>query len=378
MRKQPSRARKFIRRILRLLACVFLLAVAGIIAFTLHCRPTRLLFSPTAEARRHPVQATGLANYARPEAATFYTYPEWYIVWSYQSKADFQRNHLPSGYSYFGDIGQFWQAYCCVYAATRTNYPFATGDHIMLAVIGSSFTLEYALKGLYEETIGRLSEAASHHQPVAEDIYAAQVAESYAAFVHIRPFYEFSFANALRGLWSGTPFRATHLARTIERRAWLTLDYSVEAVYCELIELATHATYGFEDTKTAAWIDFSASDNSLISSPPKSMRILRDLGNNQAIVEIPRYQEFTAVAQNLIQRGVRFHQIAGNDLIVISAISPISWTNSMPNLQLLLAQPLLTDPGNTRNVLLCQVAELHTVLPVLERQGLKIEHLYDY
>ncbi len=309
---------------------------------------------------------------------TFYTYPEWYIVWSYQSKADYQRNHLPSGYSYFGDIGQFWQAYCCVYSATRANYPFPAGDHIMLAVIGSSFSSEYSLKGLYEETAGRLSEWTSHHQPVAEDGYAAQVAESYAAFVHIRPFYEFSFARALRGLWSNTPFRTTHLVRTIERRAWLTLDYSVEAVYCELIELATHATYGFEDTTTGAWVEFPVSDNTLISSPMTSVRILRDLGKNQAIAEIPRYQEFTTAALALIHDGVRFRQIAGNDLIVISAIGPSGWTNSIPNLQLLLAQPLLTDPGNTRIVLLCRVPELHNTLPILERQGLKIEHLYDY
>lgn len=378
MRRNPSRAREFFRLVVRLLACVFLLAVAGVIAFTVHCRPTGLLFKSTPETLRHPAQATGLASYPRPEVDTFYTYPEWYIVWSYQSKADFQSNHLPSGYSYFGDIGQFWRAYCCVFAATRDNYPFPAGDHIMLAVIGSSFTVEYVLKGLYEETIGRLSEATSNHQPVAEDTYAAQVAENYAAFVHIRPFYEFSFAHALRGLWSGTPLRATHLMRTIERRAWLTLDYSVEAVYCEIIQLGTHATYGFEDTTTAAWIEFSPSDNARAVTPATSFKVLRDLGDHQAIVEIPRYQEFTPAALDLIHHGVRFHQIAGNELIVVSAISSVSWTNRIPNLQLVLAQPLLTDPGNTRNVLLCRVAELHTVLPMLQNQGLKIEHIYDY
>lgn len=363
---------------MRALACVCLLTLAGAFAFTLHCRPTRLLFIPTPEISRHPVQTEGIANYARPEEDTFYTYPEWYIVWSYQSKADFQSNHLPSGYSYFGDIGQFWRASCCVFAATRAHYPFPTGDHIMLAVIGSSFTVEYALKGLYEETIGRLSEATSHHQPVAEDTYAAQVAAGYAEFVHVRPFYEFSFAHALHGLWSGTPFRATHLVRTIERRAWLTLDYSVEAVYCEIIQLGTHATYGFEDTSTAAWIEFPPSDNRHIVTPPTSFRVLRDLGDHQAIVQIPRYQEFTTAAQDLIHNGARFHQIAGNELIVVSAISPVYWTNRLPNLQLLLAQPLLTDTGNKRNVLLCRVTELHTVLPALENQGLKIEHIYDY
>jgi hypothetical protein len=102
------------------------------------------------------------------------------------------------------------------------------------------------------------------------------------------------------------------------------------------------------------------------------------VGNKQAMVEIPRYQEFTSAALGLIHAGVHFRQIASNDLIVISAIAPSGWMNSIPDLQLLLAQPLLTDPGNTRIVLLCRVPELHNTLPMLEHQGLKIEHLYDY
>ena len=96
------------------------------------------------------------------------------------------------------------------------------------------------------------------------------------------------------------------------------------------------------------------------------------------MVEIPRYQEFTSAALGLIHDGVHFRQIASNELIVVSAIAPNGWTNSIPNVQLLLAQPLLTDPSNTRVVLLCRVPELHNTLPMLEQQGLKIEHLYDY
>jgi hypothetical protein len=58
----------------------------------------------------------------------------------------------------------------------------------MLVVIGTSFSAEYALKGAYEHSIGRLSEWTSRHQMTAEDNCAAQVAEDYARFVHVRPF----------------------------------------------------------------------------------------------------------------------------------------------------------------------------------------------
>jgi hypothetical protein len=126
--------------------------------FSISARPFNLDFPPTPEANRHPSQAAGLQNYARDEVDTFYTFPEWYIVWSYQAKADFQQANLPSGYSYFGDIAQYWRAYARIYGATRHAYPFATGAHVMLTVIGTSFSVEYALKGAYEKTIGRLSE----------------------------------------------------------------------------------------------------------------------------------------------------------------------------------------------------------------------------
>ena len=374
--------RKFIRKALRLAAWTAAFGVLAVIVvaalFKVLCYPTVLFFNPTPETHRNPPQAAGIPNYARPEVDTFYTYPEWYIVWSYQSKADFQATGLPSGYSYFGDIAQFWRAYGAVYAATRAVYPSPTGDHIMLAVIGSSFTVEYALKGLYEETLGRLSEWTSHHQLVEEDRYAAKVAQDYATFVHIRPFYEFSFAHALRGLWVDTPLRTTHLTRTLERRIWLTLDYAVESIYCEIIELGTHATYGFEDTTTKAWVDLTPEARSTIASTDSHVKIIRDLGNNQAVIEIPRYQEFTASAQSLIQSGVHFHQIAANELIVISAIASTQWTNDARTRQLLLTQPLLTNPGKTRVVLLCRVPDLHTIVPQLKAEGLEIEHLYDY
>ena len=65
-----------------------------------------------------------LPNYARPEAVTFLSYPEWYIVWSYGEKAAFQATQLPSGFPYFSAIGQYWSGY-----APSTSSPSgATGS----------------------------------------------------------------------------------------------------------------------------------------------------------------------------------------------------------------------------------------------------------
>jgi hypothetical protein len=129
---------------------------------------------------------------------------------------------------------------------------------------------------------------------------------------------------------------------------------------------------------TAAWIEFPETAKARVLASVPSMKVAKDLGATEAIVEIPRYQEFTAEARKLMQDGVRFHQISGNELILISAIAPRVWTNSSPNLQLLLSQPTLTDQSKTRAVLLAKVSDLHEILPLLEQQQLTIEHLYDY
>ena len=373
--------RKFLRRLFRAVLLAVVLAAGFALFFVLHCRPMPLQFAATSEAARHPLQAQGIANYARDEVDAFYTYPEWYIVWSYQSKADYQRTGLLSHYSWLGDIQQFWQGYCAAYGYTRKVYPFATGEHIMLAVIGSSFTAEYLIKGTYEGTIGRLSEWTAHHQPVAEDAFAADVAEQYAQFVHIRPFYEFHFAHALNGLWH-VPFQSTHLLRTFERRVWYTFDYGAEALYCELIELGTHATYGFEDVDTSAWIDYPESNRAAILAADPHLKIVRDLpeqnGSASAIFEIPRYQEFTPAAVALIAAGAHFHQIAGNELISVSVISqgPLEALPGDP--QILLAQQIPSDRSRTRTLLLCPVASLDQLLPSVVAQRAIVEHIYDF
>ncbi len=248
------RARKWFRRLLFAIAAAVCVFVAGAIVFALHCSTVRGQFQPSPASSA----GAGIAGYARAEDASFLEYAEWYIVWSYREKAAVQQARLPSAFPYFGAIGQYWSGYCCSYEVVRGRYPFNLGDHLMLVVIGTSFTIEYALKGAYEDTIGRLTEWTAGNEPVEEDRYAARVARNYGDFVEDRPFYEFPFFHALRGLWSDTKLWGPHAVRKWERKAWLSLDYGIEGLYCGVIELASHATYGVEDDATYAWIEHAS------------------------------------------------------------------------------------------------------------------------
>src|SRR4051794_32657208 len=128
-------SRKRLKRALRTVVALLALFVLAAVLFAFHCssRPApRKTISAAALERRKIT--SGIKDYARPEIGTYLSYPEWYIVWSYQEKADFQETRLPTRFPFFGAIKQYWSSYCCVYGTTRGRYPFDIGDHVMLAV----------------------------------------------------------------------------------------------------------------------------------------------------------------------------------------------------------------------------------------------------
>lgn len=246
----------------------------------------------------------------------------------------------------------------------------------MLVVIGTSFSAEYTLKGLYENTIGRLSEWTSGRKFTGEDDYAYKVARQYADFVHTRPFYEFHFARHVKGLWVENSLWGPHPIRKWERRVFLTLDYTAEAFYCWLIEKATHATYGHEPNDTYALVE-----NLDEGQVPQlaQVKLVKRVGPESAVVDIPRYQEFTSVASLLAQHGVRFVEIAGNSQITISVLAPSNWRYQGSAARQLFSMPILTHPGQSRVLLACDVASLNSVLPALRSDtAVLVEHVYDY
>lgn len=354
---------------------LLLLSIGAIIAASWHCDLQGQIQPPAPELSERKAATAGIKDYSRPEDDTYLSYPEWYIVWSYQEKADFQEKHLPSGFPYLGAVRQYWNSYCCNSRLIRGKYPLNGGEQFMLVIIGTSFSTEYVLKGIYENTVGRLSEWTSGHQPVDEDQYAYQVARDYAEFVRIRPFYEFRFAPQVGGLLSKTPLWGAHPIRKWERKIFLTFDYTLEAFYCWLIEKATHLTYGNEPADTYAWIDNA--NESVLGQLPR-VKMVKQLGPQAFIVDIPRYQEFTSVASALAERDVHFVEIAGNSHITASVIAPQSWHYDLTGAQELFSNPVLTHPELKRVVIGCDVTSLHAVLETLRKEGISLEHIYDY
>ena len=354
---------------------LLLLAIGLEIALGWRCRLEGQIPWPAAQPQERKAATARIKDYARPQDDAYLSYPEWYIVWSYQEKADFQQEHLPSGFPYLAAVRQYWNSYCCISRLIRGKFGFNAGEQLMLVVIGTSFSAEYILKAAYENTIGRLSEWSSGHQAVEEDQYAYRVARAYADFVHIRPFYEFHFSPHVKGVWSDTHLWGAHPVRKWERKLILTADFGIEAFYCWVIEKLTHVTYGYEPAETYAWIENA--DAQMLRELPRIKKV-QDDGAHTLIVEIPRYQEFTTVAQELAERNVHFLAVAGNSQITLSVLAPEEWRYGHSDARELFSAPLLTHPGLKRVFMGCDVAALHTALSTLRADGVVVEHVYDF
>ena len=375
-----QRLKRFLkRRVLPFCLICFGLIVLFITVFWLKCafvKPTVAPLPTIVREQGTVVPDIGKKN-LRPVEDSYFSYPEWYIVWSYEERAQYLPNNLPSGFPYFASIGQYWKSYCFICGLTQSRHQFNFGSHLSSFVLGGSFTLEYAIRGAYEQTIGRISERTSSHQLVEEDAYAARVAREYADFVCVRPFYEFHFAHALKQLWKETPLWGKHPIRKWERKFILSVDYGIEAIYAHAMLFASHVTYGTESDETYTGIENAP--EALFRDFPR-IKNVKQLGPQSFVVSIPRYQEFTDRAVELAMRDVHFVQVAGNDEIMVTVVVPSGWTYDLPagDGTLLFTENVLTQPGVKRIVLECRVRALSSLLRHFDCAGIKIEHIYDY
>jgi hypothetical protein len=322
--------------------------------------------------------APGPAGYARREDQTYLTLPEWYIVYSADEYAAYLAQHRPSGFPYFQAVGQFWDSYDDVCTITRDRYPFNSDYHLTLVVIGTSFTAENVFKGLWENTIGRVSEWTSNGTPTPEEAYAQQVAAEYGTFIHTIPWYEFPFSEKLSGLWKldvGGP----NLVRRVERRVALSLEYGVKAGYGWLIGRGTASVYAPEDLTILARAGGVTPE--LLDREPQ-VHVVEVTPGQSPLVSLPRYEAFTLLAPKLMEQGVRFSEIAGNDEIMVTVLAPRDWRPTSGPAETLFTMPILTQPGRARVALRVPVRELHTVVGDLTQlsasSGVTIEHIYDY
>jgi hypothetical protein len=174
--------RRCLRRIFTVIAVLIALAVLVPLAYIEGtCRPTS-----SASASSAPVAALPVINepgYRRKQDNTFFTFPEWYIVYSFEDFGRFLDRSSESHFNYLGHILGFWQSFCTINRAVPETGESRADIKTMIYVIGVSYSTEYAIKGFYENTIGRVFEWIRGSARTPQDDYARAVLQDYAAFL---------------------------------------------------------------------------------------------------------------------------------------------------------------------------------------------------
>ena len=334
---------------------------------------TRKTFAP--EVREKLRQRAG---YLRSGGQTYLTHPEWSIVYSYDEFAAHLEKNLPSSFPYASSIGQYWTHYI---EANRlaSGYPSNGGYQLMLWVIGASYSIEYTLKGLYENTVGRVSEWLAGNVQVEEDRYAYRVAKEYADFTHLRPWYEYSFRDKLTGLWRETPLRGAGAVRKWERKLAMSFEFGLKALYGWLIAVASGAVYDAEAEKVQmVFADWDAAADAGVAN----FKIVEKLDDTYGLAATPRYDAFRDAMLALARSGARIElpEISGNNHILLTGVAPRTWRYQGGRGTMLYALPLPTDASRKRVAMRVPTRDLIELLREIRpaTDGLVVDHIYDY
>nr|WP_295077709.1 hypothetical protein [uncultured Roseateles sp.] len=321
-----------------------------------------------SEATYQPILAP---EHRRPETNTYVTYPEWLIVHVYEDYAAVARSQGEAAFPYFSSINRYWSNLCVMtrHASARGEI---TGDSkAMLYTIGVSFSVEMAVKGAYERTIGWLTEAISGNAVTPEDQFARSVADDYAVFLVQTPWYAYPFGEKLQAFWTQVPWRGGNLVRKLERRLSFTLEFGVKALYSKAIQ----ALAGMDP----APLRIRSVMRGLAPTHEKldtSVKMIETLTGGLQIIETPRYREYTHILRRLALDGADIVEIAGNDEIFVTLLLP----PDAPKLggQLLITAPLAARPTWRRKGRLLKIEDLAALVRQLSSFGGELEHVYEY
>ena len=313
-------------------------------------------------------------GYRRKLDNTYFTFPEWYIVYSFEDFGRFLDKGSESQFNYLGHILGFWKSFCTINRALPPAQESRSEVKTMIYVIGISYSAEYAIKGLYENTIGRVFEWIRGAQRTPQDDYARAVLQDYAAFLYTVPWFKYPFREKLNGLMAITT-RTPSIARTWERGFVLGTEYFVKIGYASLIQKALDAS-GDNEPRDIMFVVATLPPDVLAKEP--RIKPIRALTPEWQLVQTPRYKDFTEILRALLEKRIEIAAIAGNREILITVIAPDAAKLDVKNTTELFSLELDSKPGFRRAGLKARVDRLVDINQDLKTRGASIEHFYDY
>ena len=309
-------------------------------------------------------------EFTRGEANSYLTYPEWHIVYAYEGLANVLQTEDEYQFDYTSSVFGFWRSYCSLNQKANQHGGGEFGTRLVIYTIGASFTLEMALKALYEETVGRVFAYVRGDEKSPQDKYAAEMASDYATFLQQTPWYEYDFEDASARLWQQP---LADFSRGWERRLALGLEFKAKSAYAGFIK-SNAGLAGVTQLRLRSVIKNLSPD---ILDEIDGVEVIA-IDPSYIIIETPRYRKLTRILIEITKRGAEIVEIAGNDDIMFSAIH----TGTTKPFELQNGEVLSIierDGFDSRRVLIAvKLSNLDEAIKESLAKGGEIEHIYDY
>ena len=355
---------RFIGKVIKWIVVLLLLTVVGLAApigyveFACH--------APVANAPYTPVIAD--LNEQRREANTYLTYPEWHIVYAYDGLAEVLKTSDEYDFDYASSVWRFWESTCALTRVADSHGGADGNTRLMIYTIGASFTLEMALKGAYEETVGRIFAAVRGPVKSPQDAVAATMAADYAAFLRQTPWYRYDFQRMIDALW-GVPIADTW--RGWERRLALGGEWKAKIFYAEMIAAGVAATGEAKLTIRSVVTGLDAAQLGAIAD----VKVISETSDG-VVIETPRYARFTQILSEIARAGGSIREIAGNDDVMVAVTLPPGEDYVGPG-EVIVRMP--RDGFWSERVLVdTKVGDLARLLAARPIADPGLEHVFDY
>lgn len=317
----------------------------------------------------------GINDYTRGEEQTLLTVPEWYLVFNPLEYADFlQAGNDPNSFPFFASIDEFWTLYDRVRVIAEAEaYPPNSEYLTMLRVIGISTTVEFMMKGAYENSMGRFTRWTADGEDTPEDVIIAEAHRAYSDLIFNEAWYEFEFGRWIGRIWRETDFLGENFARKLERKLFFTMEFGFKEIYARLIGAASKATYG----EQAQHIYFTATGPGGPDILPAPVNHVAS-EEGQHLMSVQRWGPFTENLPKLANAGFDFDDISGNSRIVVSLVADKNNRGGELPGALLFTSRVLSDSDRHRLVMMVSVNDLKELIQAINEPALRLEHIYDY
>jgi hypothetical protein len=255
-----------------------------------------------------------------------------------------------------------------------SRYPFSRDAHITDYVIGVSHSAEFIMRGIYVNTIGRLSELFASGR-TAEEIYAQIYWDDYGNFLNTTPWYDYPYGDRQRDLSNKVSSEGPGQFRKWERRLALSAEFAVKGAYGKLIGGGTKAAFSPVVPTTLAVVE------RMPDTIPASFRNVKVLARSGdlSLVSFPRYSPFTDIALRMADgSGARFVEIAGNRSVLVTVAGQREVKLDIRGAREVFRTDILAGNGGSRVGIAVPVDGLLDLVRELKQQGIAVEHIYDY